>query len=145
MITVTQKRPEQASLPGARFSLALLLSINLFNYMDRYNLSAVEEHIRGDLLKDDPNAKTRMGWLAPAFLVTYMIAAPVFGWMADRMRRWVIIGIGVLMWSLATGACGLVSTFSMLLVCRVFVGLGEAAWGPTAPTIIADMYPQSRR
>src|SRR4051794_25974046 len=92
-----------SAIPGASVSLALLLSINLVNYIDRYNLWAVEEHIRGDLLKNDDNAKTHMGWLSPAFLVTYMIAAPIFGWMGDRMRRWLIIGIGVLLWSVATG------------------------------------------
>jgi MFS family permease len=129
----------------ARLSLALLLSINLLNYIDRSNLSAVEEHIRGDLLKDDPNAMTRMGSLGTAFLVTYMLAAPLFGWLADRVKRWTIIGIGVSLWSLATGACGWARSFEMLLLCRVFIGVGEAAWGPTAPTIIADLYPVSRR
>jgi MFS family permease len=141
----TPLKPPATRLPGARISLGLLLSINLLNYIDRYNLSAVEEHVRGALLKDNPNAKTLMGWLTTAFLITYMLAAPLFGWLADRTKRWTIIGIGVLLWSLATGACGLATSFSMLLICRVFIGVGEAAWGPTAPTIIADLYPVSRR
>jgi MFS family permease len=87
----------------------------------------------------------KMGSLATAFLVTYMLAAPLFGWLADRMKRWTIIGIGVTLWSLATGACGLATSFSMLLICRVFIGVGEAAWGPTAPTIIADLFPIRKR
>lgn len=134
------------ALPGARLSLGLLLSINLINYIDRYNLSAVEEQVRDQFFaKDDPHAKAWMGSLATAFLVTYMLAAPFFGWLADRARRWLIIGIGVTLWSLATGACGMADSFAMLLVCRVFIGIGEAAWGPTAPTIIADMYPVKKR
>jgi MFS family permease len=80
-----------------------------------------------------------------AFMVTYMIAAPILGWLADRMSRWVLIGIGVIVWSLASGASGLATSFTMLLVTRLFVGIGEAGYGPAAPTIIADLYPVARR
>src|SRR5262249_44603048 len=79
------------------------------------------------------------------FMVSYMVAAPLFGWLGDRMNRWWIIGIGVVLWSLASGGSGLAATFGMLLATRVFVGIGEAAYGPIAPTVIADMYPGARR
>jgi MFS family permease len=136
-----------------RFSLALLLLINLFNYIDRYVLSAVEVLVRKELFAkpedqgggEHENAKFWMGMLAPAFLVTYMITAPIFGWLGDRHRRWLIVALGVALWSLATGGTGLATTFSMLFILRIFVGIGEAAWGPIAPTIIADMYPASKR
>ncbi|MCX5690197.1 MAG: MFS transporter [Planctomycetota bacterium] len=136
-----------------RFSLALLLLINLFNYIDRYVLSAVEVLVRKELFAkpeelgggEHENAKFWMGMLAPAFLVTYMITAPIFGWLGDRHRRWLIVALGVALWSLATGGTGLATTFAMLFVLRIFVGIGEAAWGPIAPTIIADMYPASKR
>ncbi len=131
-------------LRSARIAVALLLFINLINYLDRYVLSAVEPLVRDALLTGE-GSQARMGLLATAFLVTYMLAAPLFGWMGDRFRRWSIIGAGVILWSLATGACGLAQSFTMLLVCRVLVGVGEAAWGPIAPTILADMYPVSKR
>lgn len=130
----------------ARRALALLLFINLFNYIDRYILAAVEPMVRDQLLAaDDPNAKTKMGYLTTAFMVTYMLLAPAFGWLADRTSRWTIIGIGVILWSLASGASGLAHTYLLLLLTRIFVGIGEAAYGPTAPTLIADMYPVERR
>jgi MFS family permease len=74
-----------------------------------------------------------------------MVMAPIFGYLADRFRRWVIIGVGVTLWSLASGGTGLASTFWILLLTRVFVGVGEAAYGPAAPTVISDLYPISRR
>ena len=130
----------------ARVSVAILIAINLINYIDRYVLSSVEPLVRDAFFqKGDPNAKGQMGLLATAFLVTYMLAAPLFGWMGDRMKRWTIIGVGVVLWSLATGACGLASSFSMLLFFRILVGVGEAAWGPIAPTVIADMYTVEKR
>jgi MFS family permease len=131
---------------GARLSLALLLAINLFNYIDRYILAAVEKPLRDTYFApNDPNAKTWTGSLATAFLVSYMLGAPLFGWLADRSRRWVIIGIGVILWSLASGGTGLAPAFSILLFTRIFVGVGEAAYGPAAPTVISDLFPVRRR
>ncbi|CAG1007611.1 Hexuronate transporter [Phycisphaerales bacterium] len=147
--------PDRIETPGlgvrglvrsARASLALLLAINLFNYIDRYVLAAAMPAIRAEFFPDGgPTADTKLGLLTTAFMVTYMLAAPIFGWLGDRTSRWKIIAIGVLVWSLASGASGLAITFGMLLLTRVFVGVGEAAYGPTAPTIIADLYPVERR
>jgi len=36
-----------------------------------------------------------------------MLTAPFFGWLADRMSRWTLVGIAVILWSAATGASGL--------------------------------------
>jgi MFS family permease len=130
----------------ARTVLALLLAINLFNYLDRYVLSAVEPRIAKTFFgADDPNTLEKTGSLATAFIVSYMIFAPIFGWLADRTSRWLLVGAGVLIWSLASGASGLAPTFTALLITRLFVGIGEAGYGPAAPTIIADLYPIERR
>jgi MFS family permease len=145
-----------ASARTARLSLALLLTINLFNYIDRYVLAAVEPEIRRHFFNDaaDPAksareqmmaAMAKTGSLATAFLVSYMIAAPIFGWFATRMSRWVLVAISVAVWSLATGASGLAGTFALLVITRCFVGVGEAGYGPAAPSMISDLYPVHRR
>jgi len=78
-------RPKAAR--GARLSLALLLTINLFNYIDRYVLAAVEPEIRGHFFPESVGASAasakdqlmasmaKTGSLATAFLLSYMIAA----------------------------------------------------------------------
>ena len=132
--------------PGARTALALLLSINLFNYIDRQVLAAVEPEIRDTFFApNDPNAMATTGLLGTAFLVTYMVAAPALGWLADRFSRWIIVGCAVLLWSLASGGSGLAATFGILLATRVCVGIGEGGYGPAAPTILADLYPLAKR
>jgi MFS family permease len=128
------------AMPGARAALLLLLAINLFNYIDRQVLAAVLPRIEDDFLRGDPFAKTKLGWLTTAFLVSYMILAPIFGWLGDRMSRWFLVAVGVLLWSVASGASGLAETYVLLLLTRCLVGVGEAAYGPTAPTLISDMY-----
>ena len=156
-------RPRDTPLPGARLALVLLLLINLFNYVDRMVLAAVVSPIKRTFFGDGaaPAAHGALaavidwfqqslgfkpedaliGVLGTAFMVTYMIAAPVFGRLAERHSRWLLVGIGVTLWSLASGASGLAATFVLLLLTRCFVGIGEAAYGPVAPAIISDFYP----
>ncbi|MEY2501474.1 MAG: transporter, Spinster family, sphingosine-phosphate transporter [Verrucomicrobiota bacterium] len=131
---------------GARVALGLLLAINLFNYIDRYVLAAVEPSIRAAFFAaDDPNAMLRTGWLAPAFLLTYMFSAPVLGFLADRFSRWLVVGVCVILWSFATAASGFAATFAALFVTRIFVGIGEGGYGPAAPTILSDYFAAERR
>ncbi|MDQ6861878.1 MAG: MFS transporter [Verrucomicrobiota bacterium] len=126
--------------------MGLLLAINLFNYIDRQVLAAVEPEIRDTFFApNDPNAMAATGVLGTAFLVTYMFSAPALGWLADRFSRWIIIGCAVVLWSLASGGSGLAATFTILLVTRVFVGIGEGGYGPAAPTILADLFPLEKR
>lgn len=135
-----------ASRRGARAALALLLAINLFNYIDRYVLAALVPQIRADLIApDDPRGGLKMGSLFTAFMVSYMVLAPVFGRLGDRWPRWRVVALGVILWSLASGGSGLASAFLMLFLTRCLVGVGEAAYGPVAPTLIADLYPVAVR
>ncbi|MEP6956186.1 MAG: MFS transporter [Chthoniobacterales bacterium] len=132
--------------PGARVALGLLLAINLFNYIDRQILSALEPQIRGTFFAaNDVNAMTKTGALGMVFLITYMVSAPLLGWLSDRFSRWVIVGTSVILWSLASGASGLAATFGVLVMTRVLVGIGEGGYGPAAPTILSDLFPIEHR
>jgi MFS transporter, Spinster family, sphingosine-1-phosphate transporter len=133
-------------ISGARSALFLLLAINLFNYIDRQILAALEPDIRETFFApDDVNRMTKTGLLAVAFFVTYMVSAPVLGFLADRISRWVIVGVAVILWSLASGASGLAATFGILFATRIFVGIGEGGYGPAAPTILSDLFPIETR
>jgi MFS family permease len=131
---------------SARFALGLLLAINLFNYIDRQVLAALEPDIRVAFFSSaDENAMAKTSALGIAFLVTYMISAPLLGFLADRISRWFIVGIAVVLWSLASGASGLAATFGILFATRIFVGIGEGGYGPAAPTILSDLFPVETR
>ena len=133
-------------LSGARTALFLLLAINLFNYIDRQILAALEPDIRETFFAaSDVNAMTKTGLLGDAFFVTYMVSAPILGLLADRFSRWIIIGSAVILWSLASGGSGLAATFAILFATRICVGIGEGGYGPAAPTILSDLFPIETR
>ena len=119
----------------------MLLLLNLFNYIDRYNLPPVLKPIEADF----GISSTTSGSLAFGFLIVYLITAPVFGWLADRYSRWVLVGVGMLVQAVGTFGSGWAPTFGFLLAARCIVGIGDAAYGPAAPTIISDLFPLRRR
>lgn len=149
MPTPTPDAPgPKTTMPGAGYALALLLAINLFNYIDRQVLSAALPKIRLDaeiFRPDDPWATTKLGALTTAFMVAYMVLSPVFGRLGDRASRWAVVGVAVILWSLATGGTGLAAGYLVLLATRSLVGVGEAAYAPVAPAMLSDLYPVDHR
>src|SRR5438128_11075241 len=112
------------SISGAHGALLLLLGINLFNYIDRQILAALEPDIRASFFATgDVNAMTKTGLLGDAFFVTYMISAPILGLLAVRISRWMIVGFALILWSLASGGSGLAATFAILFASRICVGI----------------------
>lgn len=130
--------PTRAAWTG----LALLTLINLFNYLDRYVVAAI-----GESLKQSPIHPTdeQFGFLWSGFIIVYMIAAPFVGAYADRGSRPRILAFGVGVWSIATAAGGLASSYGSLFASRAAVGIGEAAYGTIAPALLADYFPERLR
>ncbi len=146
MIAAVVRAMKELQQPGAKRALALLLALNILCYIDRYILAAVEPEIRQAFFApEDPDAMAKTGALATAFLLSYMVLSPLFGWLADKHSRWAIIAAGTAIWSLATAGSGWAPTFGILLMARILVGAGEAAYGPAAPTLLSDLFPPARR
>ncbi|MBK8725890.1 MAG: MFS transporter [Holophagaceae bacterium] len=128
-------------LSPAQKLLILFTSINLLNYMDRYVVAAVLEPLGRDLHLGDQ----QLGSLPFYFVIVYMLAAPVFGWLADRHQRPRLVAIGVGLWSLATMGAAFVHSYPALLVTRSLVGVGEAAYATLGPAILSDVIPEDER
>ena len=126
---------------GARYALALLLAVNLLNYVDRQALYAVFPLIKADLNLSD----TSLGMLGSAFMLCYMLAAPLFGRLGDKHNRARIAAVGLSVWSLATMLSGFATSYRMLLATRTLVGVGEASFGTVSPGLLSDYFSRERR
>lgn len=126
---------------GARYALALLLAVNLLNYVDRQALYAVFPLIKSDLDLSDAG----LGFLGSAFMLCYMLAAPVFGRLGDRTNRARLAAGGLAVWSLATMLSGMAASYRTLLAARTLVGVGEASFGTVTPGLLSDYFPRERR
>jgi MFS family permease len=123
------------------YALGLLAAINLLNYIDRNVIYALFEPIKRDLALTD----SQLGWLGSAYILVFSVAALPFGVLSDLRSRRAVIAGGVTVWSAFTFLSGLVQSFGQLFTCRAAVGVGEAAYGPAASSLVADYFPGPRR
>jgi len=86
-----------------------------------------------------------MGALTFWFFITYMLAAPLTGWLGDRFPRKPLIVTGVIFWSLCNFFTGSVHTYFALNLRHAALGIGEASFGIFAPALLADFYPEKDR
>ena len=124
-----------------RYALGLLLTVNMLNYIDRQVLFAVFPLIKIDLRLSD----TALGFLGSAFMLSYMLFAPLFGWLGDHWSRTKLASGGLVVWSLATVLAGFAPGYRTLLAARATVGVGEASFGTVSPGLISDFFPKERR
>ncbi|KRF80295.1 uncharacterized protein Dvir_GJ22291, isoform D [Drosophila virilis] len=123
------------------FTVATLCFVNLINYMDRFTIAGVLTEVKEDFHIDNDNA----GLLQTAFVISYMIFAPLFGYLGDRYsRRW-LMAVGVALWSTTTLLGSYMHTFGWFITFRALVGIGEASYSTIAPTIISDLFVNSMR
>jgi predicted MFS family arabinose efflux permease len=85
------------------------------------------------------------GSLQFAFILTFAVISPLFGWLGDRRTRFTLAAIGVFIWSAATVASGLATNYHLLLAARGLTAVGEASYTVVTPSLISDFYPVDRR
>ncbi len=126
----------------ARYVLAVLVVVYVFNFLDRQILSILAERIKADLGVSD----AQMGFLyGTAFAVFYAVFGIPLGRLADVWDRRRLIAVGLSFWSAMTALSGLARGFTHLALARVGVGVGEASASPAAYSLLSDAFPRGKR
>jgi len=142
MRTGMAQTSQKAWINSANIGLAVLAFINLFNYLDRYVVSALVESLKhSELALSD----AELGSLMSGFLIVFALVAPIFGALGDRLSRPRLIAFGVGCWSAATALSGLAGNFLALFAARASVGIGEAAYVTIGPSLLSDYFPRGQR
>ena len=87
----------------------------------------------------------QVGLLITFFTLPGVILAPFLGVMADRFGRKRILVPSLFLFAIAGTACTFIRDFNILLVLRVFQGIGGAGLGSINTTIIGDLYSGRQR
>ncbi len=87
----------------------------------------------------------QIGLLITFFTLPGIIFTPVFGILADRFNRKVILIPSLFLFGIAGTACAFATSFEQLLVLRVFQGVGSASLGVLNLTLIGDLYDKNQR
>ncbi|KAM6957180.1 protein spinster homolog 1 [Aplochiton taeniatus] len=101
--TVPGQQDEEEPASGvsnvrALLTVIVLCYINLLNYMDRFTVAGVLPDIEQYFGISDGKS----GLLQTVFICSYMVLAPLFGYLGDRYNRKVIMSVGICFWSVVT-------------------------------------------
>ena len=127
--------------PRAHMILIIMSLLLMINYMDRQVLSAVLEPMKLDLDLSD----TQAGFLQTAFLISMALFAYPVAYMIDRWSRRKAASIMAILWSAFTYATGMAHSFVGVLIPRMLVGGGEAAFQAGGTAWISAAYPNELR
>ncbi|KAF8702762.1 hypothetical protein HU200_032593 [Digitaria exilis] len=137
--------------------LVMLCIINMLNYVDRGAIASNGVNgigrncsggtctsgsgIQGDF--DLSNAQD--GVLSSAFMVGLLVSSLIFASLAKRHNPFRLIGVGLLVWTIATAGCGVSFDFWSITICRMLVGVGEASFISLAAPFIDDNAPVAQK
>jgi predicted MFS family arabinose efflux permease len=125
----------------AWLAAGLLAIANLICVVDKTLPSLLMEPIKHAMELSD----TQIGLLTGFSLsIALSISALPIAWLADRYDRTLLLGIAIAAWCLMTIASGFAHDFTTLFLCRIGVGIGEAALIPTAMSLLPDLFPLRR-
>lgn len=126
---------------GVFTSLLILVAINILNFYDRHLNGALAEPMRKEFQLTD----AQLGLLGSIFIWLYAIVGIPLGLVADRWSRKLLLSGGMLIWSALTACAGLASSYSMLVVSRLGLAVGEAVVAPAATSWIGDLFSAAQR
>ena len=123
------------------YVLTVLLIGSTLSYIDRQVISLVVQPIKAAFALSD----TQVGLLQGiAFSLCYAIAGLPLALAVDRTNRVRLASACVAVWSMATSACGVVSSYLGLLLARATTAVSEAGFSPAALSILSDIVPPQR-
>jgi MFS transporter, ACS family, D-galactonate transporter len=119
----------------------LLFAASVINYFDRQTLAFALPILGKEFHLD----KAQQGLIVSAFFWAYTPMQIPLGLCADRLNlRWLYAGAFTL-WSLAQGLTGFASSLTMLIGCRLLLGVGEAIYLVGGTKVVSLFFPLSQR
>jgi MFS family permease len=113
----------------------------MLDAMDVMLYSLVLSH----LMRDLGMGKGTAGALNSLTLLASALGGIAFGFVADRVGRTRALMASILVYSVASGACGLSRTIEELAVCRFILGLGMGGEWTTGAALIAEAWRPEHR
>lgn len=127
-----------------RYTVVLLSFFAVFVcYIDRVNISVAIIPMAADM-GWSPEAQGRV---LSSFFVGYLLLQVAGGRLSDRFGGKIVLGVGVLLWSLFTMLTPPAAFFgfAVLIVVRILMGMGEAVTFPSIYTLYSRWVPLTER
>jgi len=141
---VTPTRPA-APAPFTGGKLALLtVGLALGTFMEVLDTSIA--NVAVPTISGSLGVATSEGtWVISSYSVASAIAVPLTGWLARRVGEVRLFTLSVLLFTIASAACGFAHNFESLIAFRLLQGLVSGPMVPLSQTILMRSYPLEKR
>jgi predicted MFS family arabinose efflux permease len=119
------------------YVLFILVLVNTVNFVDRMAIGVLMPGIQKEFGLSNTSAGLVMGIAFTAFYAT--LGLPIARLLDSRHRN-SLLALVLAIWSGMTALCGAATSFVMLFLFRVGVGIGEAGAGPASHSLIGDYF-----
>jgi MFS family permease len=144
LASAPQKRPLSWILQASSAERRTLLAGGLGWMLDSFDV-ALYSLVLAHLMADFGMSKAVGGLLNSFTLIASAIGGFLFGFIADRIGRTRSLMASILIYSIASGACGLSSTIAELGIFRFILGLGMGGEWSTGAALVAETWPGEHR
>ncbi len=130
-----------AGEPGGTFTHREILGV-LWGVLLGMTMAALDSTIVTTALPriaTDLDGFLHLSWVVTAYLLTSTAAAPIYGKLSDLYGRRRLLQFAIVVFTLASIACGLAQTMGMLIAARVFQGIGGGGLFSLGQAAIADV------
>jgi MFS family permease len=120
---------------------ALAFGLLISDYMARQVLNAVFPLLKVEWALSD----AQLGWLSGVVALMVGLLTFPLSLLADRWGRVKSLTLMAVLWSAATLLCAVAASYTQMLVGRVLVGVGEAAYGSVGIAVVISVFPSRMR
>jgi DHA2 family multidrug resistance protein len=120
------------------------MTVMLATFMEVLDTSVANvalPHIAGGLAVDVQEST----WVLTSYLVANAIVLPLTGWLSSLFGRKNVFMFCVGLFTLSSFLCGLAPSLGLLILARVFQGLGGGALQPISQAILLESFPPQKR
>ena len=120
------------------------LTVTLATFMEVLDTSIANvalPHIAGNLSAGQDEST----WVLSSYLVANAVVLPISAWLATRFGRKRFYMTCVVLFGVSSLMCGLAPSLALLVLFRVFQGLGGGGLAPSEQAILADTFPPQKR
>lgn len=134
--------PRSAAGVGGPWLMTIVISAATFmEILDTSIANVALDNISGSL-----GVSTSQGtWLVTSYLVANAIVIPISGFLSKAIGRKRYFMFSIALFTISSLMCALSTSLGMLIIARIFQGIGGGGLAPVEQAMLADSFPDEKR